>query len=65
MCITLYIYIHRVTGKWVEDVEFSAEADGPIMRVINPDPGGRPNIPYDEKNNTDVPVTCRFHSAVS
>ena len=50
---------YRVTGQWVEDVDFSLEADGKILKVINPDPGGLPNIPYDEKNTTDVPMTSK------
>ena len=53
-----FIY-YRVTGQWVEDVDFSLEADGKILKVINPDPGGLPNIPYDEKNTTDVPMTSK------
>lgn len=52
--VSAVMLLGRVTGKWVEEVKMNE--DGQILRVINPDPGGVPNIPYDEKNNTDVPV---------
>lgn len=50
-------------GKWVEDIDFSPKADGKIINVIMPDPGGMPNIPYDEANTTDVlmPGICIYH----
>lgn len=59
------VYFNRVLGQWVEDVDFSIAADGQILRVINPDPGGIPNIPYDERNTTDIPMTSELTYAIA
>lgn len=40
----------------MEDLDFNEDADGEVIKVVYPDPGGLPNIRYDEKNTTDVPM---------
>lgn len=39
-------HFHRVLGKWVDDVKM--DEDGPLLKVIEPDPDGIPNLPMDD-----------------
>lgn len=41
-------------GKWVEDIDLHDETPADIIKVVYPDPGGMPNIKYEEGNSSDV-----------